>query len=208
MTFSIKRRPFISRINRSAWTSPRWQHFQLLQNGSCYSSNDFLRRRRATQSKGLRFHFHTGFVFRDLELHSGLSGTAGCSRSGRRQGRVAGRWLGARSLYWDSLWGAPPTPKASQVLRAILTCLKTWPEPERKRDRRAGCMVGLCPAPVHAGEGVLPSELPEGLLREHDVVAYHLPPNPGESQPPRKSQPRREGGAARRCWALAATVVI
>ena len=184
MTFSIKRRPFISRINRSTWTSPRWQHFQPLQNGSCYSSNNFLRRRRATQSKVLGFHFHTGFVFRDLELHSGLSEIA--AAPAREAGRVG--WL-------EGGWERPPPPKALQVLRAILTRLKTRPEPERKHNHRAGRTVGLHPPPVHTGEAVVPSELPEGPLREHDVPAYHLPLP-------------REGGAARRCWALATTLVI
>lgn len=98
MTFSIRSRPFISGINMSAWTGPHWQRFQSFQDGSCYSSNDFLRRRSAAQSQGLGFHFHTGFMCRDLDLHSGLSGTAGGSGLGHRQGGVAGRWLGARSL--------------------------------------------------------------------------------------------------------------
>lgn len=61
---------------------------------------------------------------------------------------------------------------------------------------------------MRTGEGVLPSELPEGSLTEPGIEAYHLAANPEESQPPRKSQPHREGGAARRRWALAVTLVI
>ena len=142
------------------------------------------------------FNFQTGFVFRDEELYSGLSGAASSSRRGKRSGQC---WLGGGPLSRMAfvLWPCC-SPKPQQTFRATLTHLKIGPEPERKCSRLAGSTFRLCPCVRAARCGLLRS-----LALQRGTFLLTVVQSQASCKP--VSRPRGEEGPERRGWALATT---